>query len=385
MGSSEHLGCVAPVPKACCEWQPALEFDGIWLGTYPALNAVVALNRFSAAAWDALQGSSTYPDAARIYADLVPERAIYARADIWSASLDWHGAGLFASPTPRLLSSIDDIDRSSGTHFALEIYGVPIEIVIRGGEMTDLIRETVAGFQPASRVPHEVISITDAQNDIWSISACGFTTTRIAGLGLARNFVINRILQIAMKEIGLAARLHGAVLSKGDGKCILLTGAGGSGKTTLASVLLTHGWRLVAEDLAPIDCSGRVFPFPFPLSIKSSAWSFQKNNFPSLMHGAQFTFGERTVRYAALSPDMVETNPCELTGVFQVKWEPSKSCRVSELSPSDALFEFLTKESVIDWSVAGGSAIPNLLSRVSRFAIQYPDSETALDCIASLV
>lgn len=58
--------------------------------------------------------------------------------------------------------------------------------------------------------------------------------------------------------------LHGAALVH-EGRTVVLTGAGGVGKTTTSALLLTHGdrnWRLHADDYVFLSQEGGTFPYP---------------------------------------------------------------------------------------------------------------------------
>lgn len=85
-----------------------------------------------------------------------------------------------------------------------------------------------------------------------------------------------RTLEIhLLKSIGervkRALLVHaGAVSYRGKG--IMLPGQSGSGKSSLALGLLQRGYNYLSDELAPIDVkSGRLLPFPKPLSIKDTS------------------------------------------------------------------------------------------------------------------
>ncbi len=62
--------------------------------------------------------------------------------------------------------------------------------------------------------------------------------------------------------------LHSSVVER-DGFYLVLAGPSRAGKTTLAVELLLRGWRLVSDDLAPIDPAGATATsFPKPVQVR---------------------------------------------------------------------------------------------------------------------
>jgi hypothetical protein len=62
--------------------------------------------------------------------------------------------------------------------------------------------------------------------------------------------------------------IHAAVVARG-GTALVLTAPSGSGKSTLTCALLTHGFRYLSDELAPIDLSSmRVHAYPHALHLK---------------------------------------------------------------------------------------------------------------------
>jgi HprK-related kinase A len=85
---------------------------------------------------------------------------------------------------------------------------------------------------------------------------------------LASEMAMN--LQIAIGERHFLL-LHAATVERG-GKAIILTGESGSGKSTMAAVLMSRGWRLLGDEFALLEPeTGLVHPFPRPISLKNES------------------------------------------------------------------------------------------------------------------
>ena len=80
------------------------------------------------------------------------------------------------------------------------------------------------------------------------------------------------LLRKALSDHGYLFHLHAAVLER-NGRCLLLPGASGSGKTCLTAGLLHAGWNYLSDETAPLDhASLRVRPVPMAMALKKGAW-----------------------------------------------------------------------------------------------------------------
>lgn len=65
--------------------------------------------------------------------------------------------------------------------------------------------------------------------------------------------------------------LHASAVERSS-RALLMVGASGSGKSTLAALLGEHDWRFMGDEFSLLDpASGRLFPFPRPVSLKNAA------------------------------------------------------------------------------------------------------------------
>jgi len=65
--------------------------------------------------------------------------------------------------------------------------------------------------------------------------------------------------------------LHAAVLEH-NGKCVILPGDPGAGKSTLTAALMLSGWRLLSDELTMIDRDdGLIVPLARPVSLKNQS------------------------------------------------------------------------------------------------------------------
>ncbi|MBE9637995.1 hypothetical protein [Salipiger mangrovisoli] len=66
--------------------------------------------------------------------------------------------------------------------------------------------------------------------------------------------------------------LHAAQLER-QGRCLLLLGDAGAGKSTLATALEEAGFSLLSDDIVLLSRSGEVAALPFPVTLKEGSWT----------------------------------------------------------------------------------------------------------------
>jgi len=79
--------------------------------------------------------------------------------------------------------------------------------------------------------------------------------------------------------------IHAATLEK-NGKCVIIPGQPGAGKSTLCAALSLNGWRLLSDEMAMVQLSdGLIKPIPRPVSLKNDSIDIIKNFAPQAVIG----------------------------------------------------------------------------------------------------
>jgi hypothetical protein len=151
-------------------------------------------------------------------------------------------------------------------------------------------------------------------------------------------------------------------------QCILFLGDSGSGKSTVAALLMASGFHLLADDFVPVDAaSGEVNFFPAAVSVKKNALDHLIPFYPQLASANEFYFPgmNKTVRYLPPSTD-AENNksgyPCKAL-VF-IKYEKDSGLELEQLT-KDVAFQKLVPDSWI-------SPVPENASRFLDWFIEIP-------------
>jgi HprK-related kinase A len=180
--------------------------------------------------------------------------------------------------------------------------------------------------------------------------------------------------------------IHAASVER-DGKALVMTGASGSGKSTLAAMLGERGWRLMGDEFALIDLDdGTAHPFPRAVSLKNHSIAVMErlalpDRFgPLLLNTPKGSIRHFRPRADAIAKMRAAAPPALL--LFPRFGEPS------DIRPVGAaeVFVRLTQASTnyVALGERGFDALSRFVATVPAKAVDYPDSETAIERVERL-
>lgn len=192
-------------------------------------------------------------------------------------------------------------------------------------------------------------------------------------------------LQMALGQRGYLL-LHASGAER-DGRAVLMTGISGAGKSTLAALLMARGWRLMGDEFILIDpATGLAHAFPRLISLKNEAIPVAEALLPNARFGPLLTGTPKgTLRHVV--PDgraiaaMAEPAKPVLILFPRFGFEAAER----PVQPSEA-FVRLTQASTnyVNLAERGFDALTRLVREVPARAIDYPDTETALEMVERL-
>ena len=180
--------------------------------------------------------------------------------------LDEDGFGIGAASAPAAYALL-------GTHFRLQV-GLP--------DLLDLLTPLLAPLRLAVP-PTEPVTLHLA------VTPDGFELRLadrvIESCDLRRQVVPmikTGLIQLALERSRDFCALHAAAVSL-NGRALLLPGASGQGKSTLAAALAAAGLPLFGDDTVVLSRDGLLArPAPFAICLKSGSWPLLRGRFPDL-------------------------------------------------------------------------------------------------------
>lgn len=139
--------------------------------------------------------------------------------------------------------------------------------------------------------------------------------------------------------------LHAAVLER-NGRCVILPGDPGAGKSTLTAALMLSGWRLLSDELTMIDIDdGLVVPLARPVSLKNQSIDIIRSFDSSAVFGEASRYTHKgTVAHLRASAESVarideKGQPAHI--VFP-RWQDGATTELTRHSKADAFIHAAT-------------------------------------------
>jgi hypothetical protein len=176
--------------------------------------------------------------------------------------------------------------------------------------------------------------------------------------------------------------LHAALLSRGE-RGLLLAGAPGAGKTTLAVALATRGFGYATDDLVQASADGALRGVRFSPALKAGAWPLLAPHAPSLGDLPIHLRGDgQQVRYlpAGRLPPYRDAAP---SFALLLERRDGAPARLEALDPLNALTELLSSAYAAERRLAGDTlaALAGRFARIDCRRLVYSDLADAADCI----
>jgi hypothetical protein len=133
--------------------------------------------------------------------------------------------------------------------------------------------------------------------------------------------------------------LHAAVLER-QGRCVILPGDPGAGKSTLTAALMLSGWRLLSDELTIVDRNlGQIEPLARPVSLKNESIDVIRAFAPQAVFGETARDTHKgTVSHLKPSPDSVAGlgRRGRAAHVVFPRWERGAATRLTRRPKADA-------------------------------------------------
>lgn len=134
--------------------------------------------------------------------------------------------------------------------------------------MLGFVRELWDPFVVEDAPPAAIEVSIEREGDRWRMEAPGEPGGAAVDPWVFAAVLRNALSRRAIAEAGSIVPLHGAAAER-DGVYVVLAAPPEAGKTTLLLELLVRGWRLVTDDLIPLDPRTlHAAPFLKPLSVR---------------------------------------------------------------------------------------------------------------------
>jgi hypothetical protein len=172
-------------------------------------------------------------------------------------------------PTPTIRPA--RLDAPVGTRY--DVLGVTIELVSDDPSVVEVIEASYgifrAGADPATERVVAAHLRVERTGSTWLVSGGTADPMTCHSADIAAIHTLDRLVDTVQRGLhgrGLTA-IHAAAVATPSG-ILVLAGASGQGKSTLALGLAHRGFGLLSDELAIVDRDGTVFPYPRSVHVR---------------------------------------------------------------------------------------------------------------------
>tara|TARA_B100001175_G_scaffold106054_1_gene90063 strand:+ start:2636 stop:3724 length:1089 start_codon:yes stop_codon:yes gene_type:complete len=179
-----------------------------------------------------------------------------------------------------------------------------------------------------------------------------------------------------------SAFLHGSIVHKSN-KSFLIIGSSGSGKTSLATLLVKNGFKLICDDTAPLNNEGVFGHFPNALSVKKAQTGILENfSFKDFYQFNTKTYkGEITYLYPKKNKIFKKFYYCN--HIFRIKYNKNSNFRISKSKKDEVLQELINDSFLVRNNESVRSFI-EWVKKVEFYDIIYSNEKDVLDFIKKI-
>jgi hypothetical protein len=179
---------------------------------------------------------------------------------------------------------------------------------------------------------------------------------------------------------------HASTVAKNN-QAIMIIGASGKGKSTFTSLLLDHGFEVIADDLTPILAKDTLlYPFPGGISVKEGAFDVLKTRISDFhtipVHYINPYKGYVKYIAAPKSKGYLKGYPCKR--IVSINYKADSKTKLESITVAQAL-NTLIPESWLAPKKKNAQQFLNWIKGVSFYELTYSDSKEAIDLFSSLL
>jgi hypothetical protein len=249
--------------------------------------------------------------------------------------------------------AVDLADSLEETAHAYRLGDLRLLIRYPSDSIRSIVHAVLAHLEDSTSPPGDYrstrLDIVEHDNHLWLTQDSGrrsgpFTSEQIVP------YIHQLMLWMAYENSGCLAAFHAGAVGRA-GRCILLPGAGGAGKSTLIGALTATGFDYLTDELVLLMPEGDVSPMPISPALKKGAWDLLSQEYPMLRAAPTHLQPDGTaVRY--LAPGSSEDERplrYEVSAVVFPKYRAGSPSQLEPISRARALVEL----------AASGYAVPN--------------------------
>lgn len=280
-----------------------------------------------------------------------------AEADFRKTVLNWRREGLAAPSGRRRHYAM------AGTGFSIDYPDEPTEAAIAPN-----FRHLEVSPPASPHANYRKEFAVDCANGEFALLIDGIEVIEAGTLDMVVERLSADVLLHSYHSADWVMSVHAAALAGGNA-CILLPGASGTGKSTLAAYLLGRSRvRYMTDDIVMLEPAGlAAIPMPGPLVLKSGSWRLLESALPALADQAIHRRNGEQVRFWAPHRSQVADTPQPVKAIVFPERRDHATSALDALSPLDGLSRLLSAPATISSPIT-----TDTVDRLMRWADGVP-------------
>ena len=257
--------------------------------------------------------------------------------------------------------------------FEKERYEYYLHPLLKHLETDEITNRTIV-FEMFEHNNKIVLSVDDQVCGIWDEDE----THLLKGMAFLQ--ILNAVYE--KKDDDWMTVIHASAVTNGK-KTIAFTASPGSGKSTIAALLLQRGYSLVSDDFVPIErTTGNAFHVPIAMSVKEDATTILSMFYPSLLEQAEThrSLTNKKVKYLYFRETVT---PSPVKEIIFIKYDPDVDFEMEKLPRIEALKLLLDEAWTYPSAVNAGSFLDWFTGLVC-YRLTYSNNEKAIKVIDQL-
>ena len=150
---------------------------------------------------------------------------------------------------------------------------------------------------------------------------------------------------LAVNSYDFLFYIHAGAVGRGDGRCVLLPAAAGSGKSSMTAALVHRGYRYLSDEVALIEpTSFRVPPVPLAVCIKSSGVEVMRRYFPDILEiRSHQRMDGKHVRYVPVAPSTLQRASARVSHIVFPRYKAARATQIHPIARSTALRRMMSE------------------------------------------
>ena len=278
--------------------------------------------------------------------------------------------------------------KTSGLTTSPTLSGLSYRFVVRTDDerLGRHVDKLLAGLRGAGPAEH-VYTLTSSAAGTVDVSRDGEPIAHGQRAADAVGWLVWDVNRATAEASGEHLLFHAAGLQAG-GRGIVLPGSSGSGKSTLAAGLARAGLAYLSDELVALDLgSGRLLPYPKPITIKRGSFAALTDMGPPAS-GTEQDLGEAEEWHLSVGEAAGRRvgEACEPGFVIVPRYVAQAPTRMAPLTDTEAFFALAVNAvNFKEHGPVGTKALGELVARCGCFELTMSDLDAACRLVTALV